>query len=242
MKMTSALVGALALAFSMGSAHAANLVQNGSFETTPGYGQLTTNVIVPGWSVPDGGYTFIFNAGNAVSGVTGQYGSLSLWDLSNGGVGTVTASPDGGNFIGQDSGGFQSQPLQQTINGLTAGQQYDVKFYWAGAQQTGFYGPTYDSWNVSLGSQTLSTNTINLPSQGFNGWYAASLTFTASSSSEVLSFLASGGTGPVPPFALLDGVSLTAVPELSTWAMMLAGFAGLGFVGYRRRARISSVA
>jgi hypothetical protein len=31
------------------------------------------------------------------------------------------------------------------------------------------------------------------------------------------------------------GLQLTAVPELSTWAMMLAGFAGLGFVGYRRQ-------
>jgi hypothetical protein len=28
--------------------------------------------------------------------------------------------------------------------------------------------------------------------------------------------------------------SVTSVPEVSTWAMMLAGFAGLGFVGYRR--------
>jgi hypothetical protein len=28
--------------------------------------------------------------------------------------------------------------------------------------------------------------------------------------------------------------ALTAVPEVSTWAMMLIGFAGLGFAGYRR--------
>jgi phospholipase/lecithinase/hemolysin len=28
--------------------------------------------------------------------------------------------------------------------------------------------------------------------------------------------------------------ALTAVPEASTWAMMLLGFAGLGFAGYRR--------
>jgi PEP-CTERM motif len=27
----------------------------------------------------------------------------------------------------------------------------------------------------------------------------------------------------------------TAVPEPSTWAMMLLGFAGLGYAGYRRR-------
>jgi hypothetical protein len=32
-------------------------------------------------------------------------------------------------------------------------------------------------------------------------------------------------------------VSLTAVPEPSTWAMMLAGFAGLGYAGLRRRRR-----
>ena len=30
-------------------------------------------------------------------------------------------------------------------------------------------------------------------------------------------------------------LTVTAVPEVSTWAMMLAGFAALGFAGYRRR-------
>jgi hypothetical protein len=32
----------------------------------------------------------------------------------------------------------------------------------------------------------------------------------------------------------VHNVSVSAVPEVSTWAMMLAGFAGLGFLGYRR--------
>jgi hypothetical protein len=32
-------------------------------------------------------------------------------------------------------------------------------------------------------------------------------------------------------------MTLTAVPEPSTWAMMVAGFAGLGFVGWRARRR-----
>ena len=31
----------------------------------------------------------------------------------------------------------------------------------------------------------------------------------------------------------LTGATVTAAPELSTWAMMLLGFAGLGFAGYR---------
>jgi PEP-CTERM motif len=34
--------------------------------------------------------------------------------------------------------------------------------------------------------------------------------------------------------------NVTAVPEPSTWAMMLLGFAGLGYVGYRRAKRNSS--
>jgi hypothetical protein len=34
--------------------------------------------------------------------------------------------------------------------------------------------------------------------------------------------------------------NFTAVPEPSTWAMMILGFAGLGFAGYRSRTRLST--
>jgi hypothetical protein len=33
------------------------------------------------------------------------------------------------------------------------------------------------------------------------------------------------------------GTFTTAVPEPSTWAMLLLGFAGIGFMGYRRRSK-----
>ncbi|SHK60343.1 hypothetical protein SAMN05444321_0014 [Bradyrhizobium lablabi] len=36
--------------------------------------------------------------------------------------------------------------------------------------------------------------------------------------------------------------AITAVPELSTWAMLILGFAGLGFVSYRRKAKVASMA
>jgi hypothetical protein len=39
----------------------------------------------------------------------------------------------------------------------------------------------------------------------------------------------------VPLHATVGPIHLVAVPEPSTWAMMLLGFAGLGFGGYRRR-------
>ena len=36
--------------------------------------------------------------------------------------------------------------------------------------------------------------------------------------------------------------SVASVPEPSTWAMMLLGFAGLGFTGYRRRQKFAGTA
>jgi hypothetical protein len=43
---------------------------------------------------------------------------------------------------------------------------------------------------------------------------------------------------------VVDDVSVTGstVPEPATWAMMLIGFAGLGFLGYRRNPKAVSVA
>jgi len=61
------------------------------------------------------------------------------------------------------------------------------------------------------------------------------IVFTNSSSgvgspAEVVeTFKVSGVSGP-----LMVSVTTSAVPEVSTWAMMLLGFAGLGFAGYSR--------
>jgi hypothetical protein len=44
-----------------------------------------------------------------------------------------------------------------------------------------------------------------------------------------------GPTGKIEEHGLFGDI--TAVPEPSTWAMMLLGFAGLGFVGYRQTRR-----
>ena len=51
-------------------------------------------------------------------------------------------------------------------------------------------------------------------------------------------FVPSVGGGPDLSFVLIG----SAIPEPSTWAMMLLGFAGLGFVGYRRSRKAVSIA
>ena len=66
----------------------------------------------------------------------------------------------------------------------------------------------------------------------------ASFDFTATSASELLSFVSVGTPQGTPQVALLDDVSLTGgvpgAPEPATWAMMGLGFAGLGFAAMRR--------
>lgn len=42
-------------------------------------------------------------------------------------------------------------------------------------------------------------------------------------------------TGAFLGISGLDGATVTAVPETSTWAMMILGFFGVGFVAYRRQ-------
>ena len=74
------------------------------------------------------------------------------------------------------------------------------------------------------------------PELGFSGWSTYSTTFVAGATTETLSFLAAGSK-EVPPFALVSDVSVTGVPERSTWAMMLARFGGLGYAGFRSSRR-----
>lgn len=162
--------------------------------------------------------------------------------------GTFVPSPEGPQFLGQDSF-YYTDSVNQDITGLTIGQTYIVSFEWAAGQQSGFTGATTDYWAVSLGGQTQDTTTVTVPSGGFMGWYDVTMQFTATAADETLSFLSVGTClapnntcGPTspgsPPFALLDSVTLTAVPEPSTWAMMILGFAGLGFAAHRRRATL----
>ena len=40
----------------------------------------------------------------------------------------------------------------------------------------------------------------------------------------------------------LTAVPVTAVPEPSTWAMMIIGFAGIGFMAYRRKSKPALIA
>jgi hypothetical protein len=242
----------LALATS-GGGQAGPLITNGGFESTtngPGFQFDSTQSGYPyttatGWTSANGNpgsaYNFIFAPGTAdTTGATGQYGGLSLWGTNNGGNNVIPASsPDGGNFLAAD-GDFQNAAIQQTITGLTSGNAYTLGFYWAASQQSGFNGDTLQYWSVSFGSQTQQTPTYALPSHGFSGWMYQTFNFTADGSSDLLSFLAVGNV-QVPPFLLLDGVSLNPTPEPTGLSLTAIGIFGLGAVYLRRRAKLAAM-
>ena len=161
---------------------------------------------------------------------------LKFWGASNGGPTVATAgsqvfndvSPTGGNYVAID-GGFDVGAINQQMSGLTVGQNYQLSFSWAVAQQLGFEAPggLTEKFVVSLGTQTIETPTINYINHGFKGWFQQTMIFTPTVTNPILSFLSVGTPTSQPPFALLDGVSLQAVPEPSSCLIGALTLAGL---------------
>ncbi|WP_156434638.1 PEP-CTERM sorting domain-containing protein, partial [Bradyrhizobium lablabi] len=67
-----------------------------------------------------------------------------------------------------------------------------------------------------------------------SGWTVYSAIFSASSGPYTFSLNFHGQGVPAGDF-VVDNASVAAVPEASTWAMMIMGFVGVGFLAYRRR-------
>ncbi len=262
---TVAVLGIAALVLGLGAsglARAGDLIMNGNF-TSYTTGSVPLNPTGPSQLVNDAGtstlaqgYTSVSNWASTASGAGPEYnytflytgpgdtqGSYApaygtetyIWGTGNGGLNTITPPPGGGNYIAMDGTSPVNTPLYQMVSGLTAGQLYGVNFNWAAGQFAGFSGATTEQWQVSLGSQTLSTPTVNNPSHGFSGWMSQTLYFTATASSETLSFLSVGGPDTLPPCALLANVSMQSVPEPSAVVLLAIGLLGIGAVSRRVR-------
>jgi hypothetical protein len=95
-------------------------------------------------------------------------------------------------------------------------------------------------WSVKFGNTTLSSALMTTPvnmsntSSILTGWNRQTLTFQATATSQVLSFLAMGTPSGAPPLVFLDGITITELPEPSPSALL-----GLGLllvpVGLRLR-------
>jgi hypothetical protein len=224
-KLSSIVIPGIAWALLTCSIARANLVTNGGFEFYTGTApkDYFSNVLPTDWT---GGLFDTLDAPGTADNPTSPglpvYGPFPA------------TSPNGGNFVQSDSTPGLSLPITQTIIGLTVGQSYNLTFYQAAGQQQNGTGATTNQWQVSLGSQTQFSTLMPLPQGGIAPWQSQAMTFSASSTSELLSFIAVG-TGGVPPQVFLDGVDMEAsVPEPSA-RFLLAGIGTAIAVGRLRR-------
>jgi hypothetical protein len=220
----SSLTPAILLALVAGSIPAnANLVSNGSFEISTA--TTTTQFLSAGvsnWTNSDIGEALVFP-----SWYTNGYLFPNV-----GFAGPVPqTSPDGGNFVFSD-GDYHNSAINQTITGLAPGGTYVLGFWEALAQDTEppitVPGPVTGQWQVTFGTSTQygAFMTGNGITNTISPWTHQSMTFTANSATEVLSFL-SVGSGD-PPLVLLDGVSLERTPEPATLALFAIAAVLLG--------------
>ena len=255
MKLLSTIAAVAALAAIGTSANAVELVTNGNFEATTytqntQFGGISGNTYVAsqgvtGWTGAGGNALQFYYFGGTQTTVNPieRFGDAN--DVLNA---TTTNSIAGGNFVGLD--GDQGDAglgipnvqgsISQLINGLVVGEHYTLTFNWAAAQMANRFGATSEQLHITFGGETRDTAILAIPEGGFSGWQNGSFNFTATSNSQLLTFLSVGTPSGLPPIALLDGVSLTMVPEPSTWAMMLLGFGGIGAMIRRRRQTLAT--
>src|SRR5258708_22300997 len=182
--------------------------------TTLGFESLGTGNtdISVGTTFDESGYKIVYTPGplgfviiNTGYSDTPTDGTNALYSYNSGSV-TISAL-DGSNF--SLSSFDAAQAFKLTVNDPTRILDLNVV--------AGGGGPTANFTSSLSGGAVF--NTYSTPS------------FTDVSS---VTFV---GVAPYPTveFALDNIVLSSAVPEASTWAMMVLGFAGLGFMAYRRK-------
>jgi hypothetical protein len=134
------------------------------------------------------------------------------------------ATGNGALLLNEDGG------IATNIVGLVVGQKYTLSLLLSGDNRP---GQAY-VLNAAVGSSTFSTSGVD-GSPGSNPGTTENYIFTATSSSEQL-VLSQASTTQASP--IVDNIRISsAVPEPSTWAMMILGFAGIGFMAYRRKSK-----
>ena len=197
--------------------------------------------------ITNGGFELgTFTGGNSLAQqIQPGGGELSGWTISNAPATwyasgwsnnpqQIPLNPRTGNFgVSLADGSVRTVNLSQTIN-LLPFQQYQLSF-WVGNYSFN-NGPAGVNVSITDGTSNtilLSENvTSPLPSASSN-WTRFAFNFIADGTSNTISFNELNG----PSYIGLDDVSIAAVPEPATWAMMIAGFAAVGLVAYRRRSR-----
>lgn len=133
------------------------------------------------------------------------------------------------NFAAFGGGNRPSGSILSTSFGTVLGRVYTVSF------DFGALGGGSETLTVSAGGQQIVVAPVanNNLDQTFS---SAFFTFVGTGSNATLSAF-SGGVDNVD--AILDNVTVSAVPEPAAWAMMIGGFALVGATSRRRKMNVT---
>jgi hypothetical protein len=178
-----------------------------------------------------------------------SFGTGNAWLVTTGSVNVNNSSVDEiGSYWPLTPGGSHSVDLDGNHPGgisqqisLAAGS-YVLSYYLAGNPDG---GPATKLLDVNVAGTPSSVTYPTVPNS-FGPWAQEFVPFTVlAAGTYTLSFQSADPDGAFPSAAygpVIGEVAITevprgqgAVPEASTWAMMIFGFLGMGFIAYRRK-------
>lgn len=171
-------------------------------------------------------------------GTGATFGANNAWTVVSGSVDWIgnywtSPSPGGGSV---DLDGNSVGSISQTLFGLAAGT-YKISFALSGNPDG---PPPTKALEVSVTGSAAQDYTYPVVGDKANMNYAInSYVFTWGGGNATLTFASLNAPSDNPYGPVIGDVSISAVPEPATWAMMILGFLGLGFVAYRRRSGVA---
>jgi hypothetical protein len=213
------VTAAAALSVASSAQATINLLVNPSFETgialpgnqaTLAAGDTTS---ISGWKVHRNGVNYV---------------SEPLWDAADEKRSVELLSTGGG--------------IGQRIYGFVPGKQYVLKFNVSANPFNTSPGPKAVAYTVSVtGGVAVQDYYTFIP--GLNAannmlYVTEQYNFIASKADQDLLFKASGRNGAFGP--VIDSVSVSMIPEASTWAMLVLGFGLVGVAARRRKTAVAA--